>query len=181
MSLYRFEQSYRGVNRTKNETDSKYPKFHNFKKGEVFEGEEYVSKSVNGVTIASQPLIVISNDFLIPAKALHLLEGDELNEFTENIDEKEKSANEIDMNKVDSDKADILEGKNIKNVLKNNVNVGKGAVVGGILGFGAAYFLKKNKWIGILIGVAVGSTFVVVQNHMKKNKEAKLKEESKTE
>lgn len=174
MALYKFLQSYRGINKMKTAGQTKHPEFFNFHKEDVVEAEDYTVKNVQGVKFSK--MMIVAGEYIVPAKVLQAVENNEVSESLE-----DKTSKSIDLNNIDGNKADILEGKTVKSIISNSANVGKGAVIGGIAGFGAAYLLKKNRWLGVLVGVLVGTSVALIYNHNKKAKEAELKEETETE
>jgi len=179
MALYKFLQSYRGINKNfknQNAEESKFkPEFYNFKKDDIVNAEEYKRENIQGVKF--QQMMIVAGSYIVPAK---LLEQETESNVSDKLDEMTGDTNEINLNDIDSKKADLIEGKTIKNIIKNGSTVGTGAVLGGVAGFGVAFFTKQNRWAGVIIGILVGSSVALVYAHNKKAKELKKKEEETT-
>lgn len=171
MALFVFKNRYRAVNRAKKGQSSTLPKYFNFKKGDEYNGESYEPTTIAGVRF-SKPMVVIEGAYIVPKDFVDEKQesfiGTE-SHTTAGYDQTQIAASQ---DAVSTDTATPSAGDAFDAPITTTSkakNIGKGALIGGGLGFGAAYLFKKNLWIGAIVGVVVGGASVAIYNKIKSN------------
>jgi hypothetical protein len=186
MAVYRLKAGYRGVNKEMKEGQfSQFDRFYQFKRDDLVEAEEYNPVTVDGVKFA-KGMMLVSGAFIVPANFLVKLEGEALRaalaekgiEIPEDVESQAlpvDEANVVNVADMPEDKASLFD---VTEIGEKAINMGKGALIGGILGVLGGYALKKkypntNLWLAATIGVSVGAIAVLVYNSIKKNEGGK--------